>query len=637
MWNGSESGTQPVMKQWFAVVYIRRLVNIPKDHPLYDIVYIGQALRWARDAVSAARERWRAENSLARRTDHVIGHLAALKVFGADAFVDEVVDFISGEDQTPEMSEFMNREEMANIAKYGGVLQNMERRLNQTLNLTRGGSGAKFEYFVALKSYLFKIFHGHLVAYVEREHSALVPTSYVTPCGYPLGKRVVSVRFGAYWSGHPEMKNMRSKLETLPNWWWDSLDSKWDMFQKHMIEYVDAYGTSLVPHYYTTSDGYTLGNALVNVRYGNLLQDKKDRIEWVEKLPNWTWNTKQDKWPQLKEELQEFVETYGTSSIPLDFVAPSGYKLGFMLQSVRCHDTHLSNSETKDERIKWLESLPGWYWNYKIAQSDKTWLDFQREMTAYVEKNRTSIVYNKYVSPSGFKLGELVNRVRMGACWKGSVDEESRVAWIESLPKWAWRALDSDDWKRSISGFNNGRGPADDRDGWKEFQKFLNEYIVLHGHCNVPAKYKTACGYRLGNRVSDVRLQGRGWKGSENEAERKAWLESLPGWAWDRNISIWQEFQKKLTEYVDENLHSMVPGQYVDKEGFKLGKKVAWVRSTCTNKEQRAWLETLPYWVWKMPSGAAAGAMRAKASSSAGSSKRKHTEEATAAVSSGGD
>ena len=75
----------------------------------------------------------------------------------------------------------------------------------------------------------------------------------------------------------------------------------WMKFQDDMEEYIECYGTSLVPRSYVNSvSGHRLGEQLSSVRKGVLWRghpDQAERIEWIEALPDWAWNVMQtDEW-----------------------------------------------------------------------------------------------------------------------------------------------------------------------------------------------------------------------------------------------------------------------------------------------------------------------------------------------------
>jgi hypothetical protein len=70
----------------------------------------------------------------------------------------------------------------------------------------------------------------------------------------------------------------------------------WLHFQDEMQEYVECYGTSLVPCSYMASSGHKLGQQLVSVRQGVLFRghpDEANRVKWLESLPYWAWKANQ--------------------------------------------------------------------------------------------------------------------------------------------------------------------------------------------------------------------------------------------------------------------------------------------------------------------------------------------------------
>jgi len=71
------------------------------------------------------------------------------------------------------------------------------------------------------------------------------------------------------------------------------------------------------------------------------------------------------------------------------------------------------------------------------------WKRFASELLSYVESSRTALVNSRYVASSKYRLGKQVVQVRTGQLWRGHPDEAARVAWLEALPGWVWKALDS--------------------------------------------------------------------------------------------------------------------------------------------------------------------------------------------------
>jgi hypothetical protein len=93
--------------------------------------------------------------------------------------------------------------------------------------------------------------------------------------------------------------------------------------------------------------------------------------------------------------------------------------------------------------------------NFEAIDAARTvaWLKFQDEMEEYIECYETSLVPVSYANPvSGYKLGETLGHVRFnGTLWKGHPDEANRIAWLETLPGWAWKVREAEGWHDAAS------------------------------------------------------------------------------------------------------------------------------------------------------------------------------------------
>ncbi|MDA9633413.1 hypothetical protein N9S81_00575, partial [bacterium] len=218
--------------QWFAVVYIRRLVNIDPNHPLYGVVYIGQAVRYASNEIEAARLRWNRENNNAETEWHDIGLLAALRMFGKDAFEDGVLHWICGPTETKEMHTFACSKETKEITNHGGILKDMRRRCRQTLNILHGSTTDTIEYRQSYAAHLFELFYSYMKDYSDQYLTSLVPQKFVTSDGYPLGKRLNMLRVGRWINGHPFESEYRRRCEQLPRWHWNAREVNFEETQR---------------------------------------------------------------------------------------------------------------------------------------------------------------------------------------------------------------------------------------------------------------------------------------------------------------------------------------------------------------------------------------------------------------------
>ena len=77
-------------------------------------------------------------------------------------------------------------------------------------------------------------------------------------------------------------------------------------------------------------------------------------------------------WKTFIRELQRHVDAFGTAYVACNYVSPSDppYNLGYTVRSVR-HGTMLNGSPDKADRVKFLETLPGWVWDARMAPERK--------------------------------------------------------------------------------------------------------------------------------------------------------------------------------------------------------------------------------------------------------------------------
>ena len=211
----------------WAVVYKRTLAHVPDDEPLKGTSYLGQTVRGGYgSAIQLARRRWVEENGESVRMEKQVGLTAALRIFGIDAFHNEVLQSKYG--PRGEVQAWADKLEVDFIAEHGGTLRDMEPQqwIHQTFNIEKGGKGKTWWVAMeALNTKRWTEFKRELQAYVDEFANALVPTLYEKN-GYRLGLRVVSVRQGQMLKGRPDEAERRAWLASLPKWQWNALHAQ---------------------------------------------------------------------------------------------------------------------------------------------------------------------------------------------------------------------------------------------------------------------------------------------------------------------------------------------------------------------------------------------------------------------------
>lgn len=339
----------------------------------------------------------------------------------------------------------------------------------------------------------------------------------------------------------------------------EQTSAPWEFWFGLLQRYVNEQGTALVLQSHVTDDGYRLGTWVTTQR---LLRSKgrlsSAREELLDALRGWSWNPKADQWEDGLLHLREYVDVHGTADIRDDHVCDDGYRLGKWVGKQRTKWATLPT-----DRQHQLQSLPGWTLDARSAlwETSLTALSLYAAENGHASPPRGLLV-------DGIDVESWVRRQRR--TWD-QLSEERRQR-LQALPGWTLNMLD---------------------DKWDTGYRHLVECVESTGSAQVLQSHVTDDGYRLGKWVS---VQRRTWdKLSEDRRQR---LAQLPGWMLDARGDWWEDWFRRLEEYVAEHGDARVPQQYVSPDSAKLGAWVANQKSTWASMrdDRRRRLEQLPGW-----------------------------------------
>ncbi len=210
-------------------------------------------------------------------------------------------------------------------------------------------------------------------------------------------------------------------LEALPQWSWDIIEDKWIQGFSCLKKYIEEYGHARVPQGFKYN-GFNLGSWISNQRFGKNELDL-EKIQLLEELTQWSWNTFSDKWNEGFEFLKKYSEEQGHAKVPTQFKYHN-YNLGSWVSHQRKGKNKLNS-----EKIQLLEALPKWSWDVIEDKLDKGF----EYLKKYVEKFGHTRVPNKF-KYDNFNLGIWVSNRRS----KKSVLNQEKIKQLEELPQWSW-------------------------------------------------------------------------------------------------------------------------------------------------------------------------------------------------------
>lgn len=371
--------------------------------------------------------------------------------------------------------------------------------------------------------------------YFKKYGDLLPGNDYVTEDGIKLGKWLVTQRIN-YRNGTGISAARIKKLESIGMDWRTLHERQWD-------------------------EGFALAKAFYS-RYGKLDPDKNTHYKlcvWLTRQRrkyregqltdkqfellcgiSMVWDF-EDRWEQKFELAKRYYEKNGHSDIPAAFVTEDGIALGAWLRGVK---NQYRSGTLSAERIEKLESI-GVKWDPVLARN---WANCYELAKEYYEKHGDLNINAHYVTDDGIKLGTWISSQRYNFK-KGTITDEQKRLLDEIGMSW-----------HRFSG------------KWDAAYEYAEEYAVSHdGVLDPAAAYVTDDGFALGVWVTSQRKKYADGKLKPMQIKR---LEALKI-SWDVQEKSWQNGFEHAKAYYMENGDLNVPGQYVCKDGYKLGVWIA--------------------------------------------------------------
>ena len=293
-----------------------------------------------------------------------------------------------------------------------------------------------------------------------------------------------------------------------------------------------------VPSGFKAKDGFYLGN-WVRVRRsdyknGNLSQGQKDALVAI----GFVVDPFEEDFQEGLGYLKAYKAEHGHLWITQKYVTEDGYRLSEFQFRQR---SSWREGKLSQDRIDALNAL-GFIWD-PHEERFQVGLGY---LKGYKSEHNNCKVLASHRAKDGYKLGNWVfNRrteYREGKLSQDRIDALNALGFIWEL-------------------------------GSPFSQKLLElkAYKAEHGHCRVPAGFKTEDGFRLGKWVTGNRTEYREGKLSQDRIDA---LNAL-GFIWDLREEDFQEGLGYLKAYRAEHGHTSFNEGYVAEDGYELG---GWLR-----------------------------------------------------------
>lgn len=254
----------------------------------------------------------------------------------------------------------------------------------------------------------------------------------------------------------------------------------------------------------------------------------------------------------MYESAKLYYEENGDLEVPARYITPEGYSLGRWIYNIRNIRRGIQPGKLTSSQIERLDLL-GMRWG---SLPDITW---ERNFVAakdWFQKHGNLEIHSNYVTEDGIKLGlwlcSLRTWERAGVHQKYLTEERKNQ--LKSIGM-VWDKLDF---------------------YWEKNYSAAYMYYREHRNLDVPSKYVSSDGIRLGSWIGRLRKLRRGsCEGTPLTDEQIKRLDDI-GMIWENADDYhWRISYEYLVEYKNKYLNVDVPVQYICPNGFQLG---TWVQ-----------------------------------------------------------
>lgn len=400
---------------------------------------------------------------------------------------------------------------------------------------------------------------GLMESQIKESGTSLIPSDFVYK-SHKLGQWV-TIQRSSYKNNSLSIER-KEKLNSLPGWTWDVLDTQWQNAYDALAKFEKLNGHLNVRRE-DQQDGVKL-RIWIGVQRKNYKAQKlrPEYVSLLEKLNGWSWDPFTDQWFDQLESLKKFAESEGHCIIPRRDPKYKGLATWASHQRNQYTKKLLSNTQVTE-----LEKVSGWDWSPGS--------DGFEELELYFKEFSNVNVPSRYVS-GDFKLGLWCARKR--AQYKKRTIPKNDIERLQKFDGWSWNP---------------------DEDSWNAKYELLKQYAELNGKPLPPRGY-VKDGIDLYKFAKHLRIRF-----DAQDKKRQEKISALPGWSLNLFDQLFQEYLDATKHYLQTRTLSSINTKTKHEINGSIFKIGAWLngRRSAYKKgllpeNQRLELEAIPNWTW---------------------------------------
>lgn len=283
-------------------------------------------------------------------------------------------------------------------------------------------------------------------------------------------------------------------------------------------------------------------------------------------------------WELMYIKAKEYYHANGDLDVPKRYLTPDGYTLGAWINTQRLVHAGKTGGKLSDAQIQKLDAI-GMRWD---SARDVAWERYYAAAKAYFEEHGDLLVNAGDNNYHGVSLGRWIAQLR--GYRKNGIQSafltEQRIQALDAIGM-VWDVFDY---------------------LWLRYYTACAEYSREHGNLDVPLKFVSADGTKLGQWINNIRNARKRTDTTYRLLPEQIQALDALGMLWDKKGDrLWQKGYHEAVKYRREHGNLDVPTMYKSTDGYRLGAWISDQREKVGMPERRKKMLDEIGMIWKKP------------------------------------